>query len=823
MRESIGAVAVDAATYAIDKLYDYLIPGELAAQAKVGCRVLVPFGKGNVRSEGILLALREEAGQPDRLKPISEVLDDEPVLDGEMIRLAAHMRERLYCTFFDCVRAMLPAGLWFKRRETYALAPGVDDARLAELQSRPGDEGRLLSLFTKETAARTLAELSEALRGRGVVSRLDSLCAEGVLVYQSNISQKTMDKTERMLMLDMEPEEAHRRLSHGRSPVRMDVVACLSDGGAMSWKELCYMTGASDAVLRAMVKSGILRMFREERLRTPDFSEVPPAPPVVLSRAQQQVYEGLSVLFHKDEAAAALLFGVTGSGKTQIYIKLIADALMADRSAIVLVPEIGLTPQVIRTFVAHFGDRVAVLHSALSAGERYDSWKKIRSGAARVVIGTRSAVFAPVRNLGVLIVDEEQDGAYKSEQSPRYHARDVAKFRAAQSRALLVLGSATPSVESYWGAMQGKYPVFRLTERYLGASLPRVVIADMRGAVRQGFGGVVGPVLGAEIEKNLADGQQTILFLNRRGNSRVIGCSMCGWVPECPSCSATLTYHSASGRAMCHYCGYSVKITGFCPDCGSGHLHTETPGTQKVEEELHALYPSARVLRMDADTTATRGAHEKLLGAFGAGRADILLGTQMVTKGLDFEKVTLVGVLDADQSLYAQDYQARERTFSLITQVVGRAGRRFNEGRAVIQTYSPEHPVILAAARQDYESFYETEIEQRGALLYPPVAQLLVLTASGEVEQQVLASLLRLKTRLEGLMEGQFRDIRCPVLGPAAAGVLRVSGRYRYHLSLRCPDNKQRRALISGVLREFQKEKQNRGVALFADQNPDSL
>lgn len=822
MRRTIGAVAVDAATYAIDKLYDYLIPEESTAQAKVGCRVLIPFGKGNVRSEGILLALREEAEQPGRLKPITEVLDDEPVLDGEMIRLAAHMRERLYCTFFDCVRAMLPAGLWFKRREVYALASETDDARLAELHARPGDEGRLLSLFTKETPTRTLAELSEALRGRGVVCRLDRLCAEGVLIYQSNITQKTVDKTERMLMLNMEHEEAHRRLSHGRSPVRADVVSCLS-GGAMGWRELCYMTGASDAVLRAMVKSGILHMFREERLRTPDFSDVPPAPPVVLSRAQREIYEGLSALLQKDEAAAALLFGVTGSGKTQIYIKLIQDTLGRGQSAIVLVPEIGLTPQVIRTFVAHFGDRVAVLHSGLSAGERYDSWKRIRSGVARVVIGTRSAVFAPVRELGILIVDEEQDGAYKSEQSPRYHARDIAKFRAMQGRALLVLGSATPSVESYWGAMQGKYPVFRLAERYLGASLPRVVIEDMRGVVRQGYGGSIGPVLAAEIEKNLANRQQTILFLNRRGNSRVIGCSMCGWTPECPSCSATLTYHSASGRAMCHYCGYSVKITGICPECGSGHLHTETPGTQKVEEELHTLFVSARVLRMDADTTATRGAHEKLLGAFGAGKADILLGTQMVTKGLDFEKVTLVGVLDADQSLYAQDYRARERTFSLITQVVGRAGRRFTEGRAVIQTYSPEHPVILAAARQDYESFYETEIEQRGALLYPPVAQLLVFTASGEVEQQVLASLLRLKARLEGLMEGQFRNIRCPVLGPAAASVLRVSGRYRYHLSMRCPDNKQRRELISGVLREFQRDKQNRGVALFADQNPDSL
>lgn len=822
MDRKLCAVAVDAATYAIDKLYDYRLPEEMAAGAQVGCRVLVPFGRGNLRCEGVILAFRDAPPALAKIKPVTELLDEKPVLSEEMIRLAVYMREHLFCTFFDCVRAMLPAGLWFKRRETYALSADLSEKRLAELQARQGEDGEILRQFSADTPDHTLAELT-ALLGKNPIARLDALCGEGILIYRSNTLQKTQDKTERMFALNMEPEAALERVSHGRSPVRADVVSCLSDGGAMSAQELSYMTGASDAVLRAMAKNQILRAFREERLRAPDYSDVPPAPPAVLSQAQRAVYEGIAALRQTGKPAAALLFGVTGSGKTQIYIQLIRDALARGESAIVLVPEIGLTPQVIRTFVSHFGGEVAVLHSALSAGERYDGWKKIRAGDARVVIGTRSAVFAPVQRLGVLIVDEEQDAAYKSEQSPRYHARDIAKYRAVQAEALLVLGSATPSVESYYGAKQGKYPVFRLTERYMGAELPQVVIADMRGATRQGDGGSIGPALDAEIEKNLADGKQTILFLNRRGNSRVIGCVMCGWVPECPSCSTTLTYHSANGRAMCHYCGYSLKVTGLCPECGSRHLHTETPGTQKVEEELHERYPQARVLRMDADTTSTRGAHEKLLKTFGAGRADILLGTQMVTKGLDFENVTLVGVLDADQSLYAQDYRARERTFSLITQVVGRAGRRFANGRAVIQTYSPAHEVVLSAARQDYDGFYEVEIEQRGALRHPPIEQLLVLTASGEVEQQVLAALLRLKARLEALMAGQFQDFKFPVLGPAAAGVLRVSGRYRYHLSMRCPDNKRRRELISGVLREFARDKQNRGVALFADQNPDSL
>ena len=816
MTEQICAVAVDAATYAIDKLYSYRVPDELREQVLIGTRVLVPFGFGNKRAEAVVLAFREDAGGM-KLKPIIEVLDDTPILTAQQLKLAAWMRERLYCTFFDCVRVMLPAGLWFKRNETYTLSPNAD---LAALRQREGDEGRVLSLFDQPGQTLAVSDIRQRLGGKSVTRVLDALTGEGVLIYHSNTVQKSGDKTEKMLALDMEADEAMARIGR-RSPARLDVVSVLADGGWMSQKELVYMTGVTDAALRDMVKKGMLRARQEERLRTPDFSEVPPAPQPVLSAQQQQAYDGLAALMDEDAPRAALLFGVTGSGKTQVYLKLIAHALEQGKSAIVLVPEIGLTPQVMRQFAAQFGDKVAVLHSALSAGERYDSFKKIKSGRARVVIGTRSAVFAPVERLGVLILDEEQDGAYKSEQSPRYHARDVAKYRAAHEGALLVLGSATPSVETYYGAKQGKYPVFSLTERFMGTSLPEVQIADLRGQAREERSGVIGQQLEGELIDTLNRGKQAILFLNRRGNSRVIGCALCGWVPECPSCSTSMTYHSASGRAMCHYCGASVKITGKCPVCGGTSLFTETPGTQKVEQELHEKFPSARVLRMDADTMTTKGAHEKLLTQFAKGGADILLGTQMVTKGLDFENVTLVGVLDADQSLYAQDYRARERTFSLITQVVGRAGRRFDTGKAIIQTYSPSHPVILTAARQDYEAFYEREMETRQALQCPPVCDLTVLTAVGEVEQQVLASLLSLKNRLQSLMEGQYADVKAPVLGPAAAQVVKVMGRYRYHLTMRAQNTARWRALVAGVMREFLRDSKNRGVTVFADENPD--
>lgn len=812
----VCGVAVSAATYAIDKLYDYSIPEPLIPAVKVGCRVLVPFGRGNKKVEGMVLVLRPEAYSAQRLKPVTEVLDEEPVLDATQIKLGIWLREHLYCTFFDCLRLMLPSGLWFQRKETYTL---VQQPILP--LSQPLQE--IMNLFSEDVPERTVEEIRRFTNGRCTGVMLSQLEAEGYLTYHSNIKQKTLDKTERILSLAIDPAEAMQKASRARTPAQMDVVSLLSDGCSMSQKEVLYMTGISESALRGMVRKGILEQSSIETLRVPDYSMIEQIPAPVLSNEQEQAYQGIRQLLDSGKPEAALLFGVTGSGKTQIYLKLIDDVLAQGRSAIMLVPEIGLTPQFIRLFVGQFGDTVSVLHSALSAGERYDSWKKIRSGRARVVIGTRSAVFAPVRDLGLIVLDEEQDSAYKSEQSPRYHARDVAKRRVQQENAILVLGSATPSIESYYGAQQGRYPMFTLRERYQGAALPQVTIADIRGESRAGWTYTIGQTLYEALQENLERGEQSILFLNRRGNSRVIGCSMCGWVPECPSCSTTLTYHSVSRRAMCHFCGASIEISGLCPVCYSPHLFTECPGTQKVEEELHTILPKARVLRMDADTTSKKGSHHHLLEIFAKGRADILLGTQMVAKGLDFDHVTLVGVLDADQSLFAQDYRAKERTFSLITQVVGRAGRRGKQGRAIIQTYNPDHPVLLCAARQDYEQFYADEIESRQALLMPPVEQMLMLTGTGENESDVLVALLRLKQRILSLMEGQFSDFHYPVLGPSPASVVRVMGRYRYHLILRCPDNKRRRQLISGVLIEFSKDNKNRGVSLFADLNPDTL
>lgn len=815
MGEKICAVAIAASTFSIDKLYDYTLPSALVQKANIGCRVLVPFGRGNRHIEGIILAFREKS-EFEKLKPIDDVLDITPVLDSEQIKLAIWMRERLACTFYDCIHAMLPVGLWFRRNDTYTLIADQD----AVDKLKETEYASILSCFSDEKSL-TLEQIRTIKGNQSILIKLDALCKQGILRYDSKVTQKIGDKTTKMYRLICDYAEAMEKEGRSkRNSVRLDVISCLADGEQMSKQELKYMTGVSDAILKGMVKRGILECTEKEKFRAPDYQDVEILPQNQLSKAQQDIYQDIKALYENEKNQTALLYGVTGSGKTQIYLHLIENVLKNNQSVIVLVPEIALTPQFIKVFTARFGKEVTVLHSALGVGERYDSWKKIKMGLCRVVIGTRSAVFAPVKSLGLIIIDEEQDSAYQSEQSPRYHARDIALYRTMQSNSLLLLGSATPSVESFYRAEQGVYKLFELNERYGNSSLPDVIIADMRGLSREGIMGSISPILKKHIEQNLNNKEQTILFLNRRGSNRVIGCSMCGWVPECPSCSTTMTYHSVNSRAMCHYCGASIKIQNTCPECGSSHLFFETAGTQHVEGELKQLFPQAKVIRMDADTTSTKNSHEVLLDSFANGKADILIGTQMVTKGLDFENVTLVGVLEADQSLYAQDYTAEERTFSLITQVIGRAGRRNTKGRAIIQTFSPNHPVLLNAARQDYTAFYKNEIEKRMALRCPPVAQLLFICASGENERNVIESLMRLKSRLNGLMQGQFSDFSYPVLGPAAASMVKISGKYRYHLTIRCPENKRRKQLVNGVLCEFAGDKLNKGVSLHIELNP---
>ena len=667
-----------------------------------------------------------------------------------------------------------------------------------------------------------MAQIKEAFGTKDPNPALKLLRDKGILTLETSASRGVGDKKELVASLAIPPEEAMALVTprHRSAPLRYAVTELLCALGSASAKELCYFTGAANATLRSLEKSGILRLEHREVFRRVTVEAGERAAPPVLNAEQQAAFEGLDALAAAGRPAAALLYGVTGSGKTQVYLRLIYEALARGRTAMVLVPEIALTPQLLRIFASHFGDDIAVLHSSLRAGERYDEWKRVRSGQARVVIGTRSAVFAPLRNLGLLILDEEQESTYKSENAPKYHARDVAKYRCAQNDALLVLGSATPSVESMYHAKRGDYHLFTLRRRYNEQALPEVLIADMKQELRAGNGTSLSGPLRAGLAAAMEAGEQSILFLNRRGASRMVTCGECGEVPTCPRCSVHLTYHSANGRLMCHYCGHSEPLPDACPSCG-GALNFLGYGTQKVEEELHAAFPGREILRMDTDTVSATHSHEKLLSRFEKERIPVLVGTQMVAKGLDFENVTLVGVISADLSLYVDDYRAGERTFSLLTQVVGRAGRGAKQGRAVIQTFTPENDVIRCAARQDYDSFYEQEIELRRMRLCPPFRELFVLTASGPLESAVLRTCMRLRRSLEGwLAQPPFRDWELTVLGPAPASVAKINDRYRYRLTLAAQNTKEIRAMVAHLVRCAQTDKENKGVSVSADVNP---
>lgn len=819
---TVAKIALQAATYAIDKPYDYQVPPELLDTLRPGMRVVVPFGAGNRRTEGIVLAL--EGGYPDdpRRKSILTVLDEEPVLDGEALRLALWMRERWFCTVYDAARAMLPAGLYFSLQDRWKLAPGVDREAAYAAAGRSEHARHIVELLFASGREADVSQIREAFGTRDPNPALKLLRDKGILTLETSASRGVGDKKELVASLAIPPEEAMALVTPRRrsAPLRYAVTELLCALGSASAKELCYFTGAANATLRSLEKSGILRLEHREVFRRVTVEAGERAAPPVLNAEQQAAFEGLDALAAAGRPAAALLYGVTGSGKTQVYLRLIYEALARGRTAMVLVPEIALTPQLLRIFASHFGDDIAVLHSSLRAGERYDEWKRVRSGQARVVIGTRSAVFAPLRNLGLLILDEEQESTYKSENVPKYHARDVAKYRCAQNDALLVLGSATPSVESMYHARRGDYRLFTLRRRYNEQAMPEVLIADMKQELRAGNGTSLSGPLRAGLAAAMEAGEQSILFLNRRGASRMVTCGECGEVPTCPRCSVHLTYHSANGRLMCHYCGHSEPLPDACPSCG-GALNFLGYGTQKVEEELHAAFPGREILRMDTDTVSATQSHEKLLSRFEKERIPVLVGTQMVAKGLDFENVTLVGVISADLSLYVDDYRAGERTFSLLTQVVGRAGRGAKQGRAVIQTFTPENDVIRCAARQDYDSFYEQEIELRRMRLCPPFRELFVLTASGPLESAVLRTCMRLRRSLEGwLAQPPFRDWEVTLLGPAPASVAKINDRYRYRLTLAAQNTKEIRAMVAHLVRCAQTDKENKGVSVSADVNP---
>ena len=816
--QNIARIAVSGVPYAADRLYTYLIPEVLRGSVQPGVRVTVPFGRGNRRSEGFVMEIASGEVQPS-YKPIADVLDDAPLMSSELLKLARWMKARCFCTYYDAVKTILPGGIWLRYREVYRLKKGADPAEA--LAAVP--EASLERTLLEAVLASGEAEPSVLCRhgGEAIGKALKALIEAGILEKEVIAAQTVSDKSVQMASLAVSAEEALAAVEAKKNsaPVRYAVIQLLCTEGALSSSELSYYTGATMKTLRSLEKSGLITLCAQEVLRVQSYEVQEDAAPIVLNGEQQAAFEGLSALMGAGEGKAALLHGVTASGKTQVYLRLIQRALERGKTALILVPEIALTPQMLRKFTAYFGNDVAMLHSALRLTERYDQWKRIRRGEVHVVLGTRSAVFAPLEHLGLIIIDEEQEPTYRSENPPRYQTHDIAQFRCAQQNALMLLGSATPTVESYYYAQERRYKVFSLHRRFNEKSLPQVLLADMREELRRGNGGSISSVLYDELAENLERGEQSILFLNRRGSARMLLCGECGEVPQCPRCSVPMTYHSANGRLMCHYCGYSEPAYERCPGCGGIMKHVGS-GTQKVEEELKALFPHTQVLRMDTDTVGAAHSHEGMLRAFEEKNIPILLGTQMVAKGLDFENVTLVGVLDADLSLYVENYHAAERTFDLLSQVVGRAGRGSREGRAVIQTYTPENAVIKAAAAQDYETFYRNELRMRRLRRYPPFADLLTFTVSGTEESRVISAAKALRDGLcAAANRSELRPLEIEVLGPAGAPVVKVNNRYRYRVYLVGRNCTELRRLVSEFLFAFHRHKENRGLDIFADCN----
>ena len=702
-------------------------------------RITVPFGRNNIKRHGVIVKLFY--GMNSQLKEICAVDKKTNPLSEEMVSLALWLKERCFCSTYECLRQMLPRG-----------------------------------------------------------------------------TDKIKDKSTKMTRLSKDSTQPVKL-----TPKQLSVYELLCDVGSAGVSEVCEFCSVGKGVLDNLVKYGICEYFEKEVYRTPykNVSENGEMSPINLSEVQQNAFN--TYLKMLDTGGTGLLYGVTGSGKTQVYLKLIDEAISRGKDVIVLVPEISLTPQMLYIFHSRYGKKVAVMHSGLSIGERTDEYKRADRGEAKIIVGTRSAVFAPVHNLGLIVMDEEQEHTYKSERTPRYNARDVANFRCRYNNALFLMTSATPSVESYSAAVKGKYVLCEINERYGDSKLPEIVTVDMKKEIAQGNKSPISKTLQSLIADNLDKHKQTILLINRRGYNTFIACNSCGHVITCPNCSISLTYHSYNNRLMCHYCGYSKPLDNVCPECGKNSIRYSGYGTQRIEDELERLFPEASVLRMDADTTSAKFSHQKLFDAFSRGDYDILIGTQMVAKGLDFPNVTLVGVVNADNSLYDESYLANERSFDLITQVVGRSGRRAEAGKAVIQTINPYNDVIEYASKQDYKSFFANEIQLRKLLTYPPFCDIYFISFICEDENKAALCAKSFFENLVELNKTDYVNEKLIVLGPSPSKISKLKNNYRYGLTLKCKNSKSVRKMLNDILKNIGKIKEYKSVSVSVDLNPYEL
>ena len=799
----LAQVVVDVPTMQTNRPYTYLIPARLSHQVKVGMRVIVPFGKGKREVQGFIVGLDEPTNYDGQLKPLSGLMDLQPVVDAEMLELSKWMAQDTYSFWISCIYTMLPNVLKAQSKRVVRI---IDDI----------DEQTSLQLFKGEDEL----DFATVQNDPEAVSQLLKLKRAGKIRFEYQVVDRAKVKmvttiTPAMDFLQLE-DVLHDLRKNAK--VQHKLVAYLQQlqGQTVTLPQAQKETGLTSAAFSGGAKKGWLTKGSIEKYRIPDSGRVPDrnqlTEPLKLTQDQARVLKPVINKIDQSQDQTFLLRGVTGSGKTEVYLQAIAHALKQGKTALLLVPEISLTPQIVDQVRGRFGKQVAVIHSALSSGERYDEWRRIERGEASVVVGARSAVFAPLKNIGVIIMDEEHESSYKQDDVPRYHARVVAKWRSHYHHCPLLLGSATPSLESYARAMAGNYQLLQLPHRINQRPLPPIQVIDMRPEIQaRGESNFSSELLSA-LQDRLQQHEQSILMLNRRGFSSFMMCRACGYVLKCPNCDISLTMHLDTHTMKCHYCGHEEPIPSVCPNCHSRQIRYYGTGTEKVAMELHQLLPQARVIRMDVDTTRRKGMHAKLLRQFGNHEADILLGTQMIAKGLDFPNVTLVGVLNADTGLDIPDFRASERTFDLLSQVSGRAGRADKQGQVIIQTFNPDNYAIRLAQEHDYDHFFATEMHIRAQAGYPPYYYTVKLMASHPEEKEAAKVMYDLKSQLVGL------DKDTIILGPTPRAIARLKRRYYYQIIIKYRHDPALHQCLTKIMQTAQQYP--RDVELAIDPDP---
>ncbi|WP_409292176.1 primosomal protein N' [Peribacillus sp. SCS-37] len=798
----IASVIVDVPAKQTDREFDYLIPEKWEGVIKPGMRVIVPFGPRKI--QGFVSKVKAES-EHSRLRSIEEPMDLQPVLNEELLELGDWLTEETLCYRISAYQAMLPAALKAKYEKFVVLA---DEAM------REGMSLKVQELFS----AKTRISWKEALDSTSP-AKLQHELHEGRLEVVYQVKNKLNKKRIKYIESACSREELQQfsaNLPPNAAKQKAVIAHFIEKPGDIPLKDLIAVTDTTAQSVKGLVNKKVLREFEREIYRDPfinrTFAETLP---FVLTKEQREALAPINESIDRKSDGTFLLYGITGSGKTEVYLQAIANSVSQGKEAIMLVPEISLTPQMVQRFKGRFGNEVAVLHSGLSAGEKYDEWRKIQRKEVKVVVGARSAIFAPFENLGIIIIDEEHESSYKQEENPRYHARDVAIRRSRRHGCPVVLGSATPSLETFARAQKKVYTLLTLRHRMNEAVLPEVEIVDMREELRGGNRSMFSSKLFEKLKDRVAKKEQTVLFLNKRGHSSFVMCRDCGKVLDCPHCDISLTYHRYNHQMKCHYCGFEAPMPSHCPECQSDHIRFFGTGTQKVEDELGKILPEARVIRMDVDTTGKKGSHEKLLRAFQEGQADILLGTQMIAKGLDFPNITLVGVLSADTMLHLPDFRASEKTFQLLTQVSGRAGRHQLPGEVIIQTYTPEHYSVELSAEQDFDAFYEQEMRLRKLSKYPPYYYLAMVTVSHEDLMKAVSVTERITKFLSTGLSGDSA-----VLGPVASPISRVNDRYRYQCLIKYKREPELRKMLKKIVDHYQKETSQDGLQIAVDLNP---